>query len=256
MTSSLDSHRFDELLKLAHAAPDESLVDRLFAEVAGLPHEEPALTPQERNWVLLNLNENPIWDGLWQARVQQHGRLVSLPSMQQTTKSSVPESSRAQATIQWLAPLRYAVAATVLLGAVYGGLWGIGQATMPASYGLAAIDSDAPAFASAVRGESEASAFEQGTVSLLAAPTSTLGLFPRYDQDAATRAASSFERAYAEAAGPFDRAEAAFFAGKAYLMQDDRTEASRWLQLVLDQNVADYRDEAAALLAELNTMAN
>jgi FimV-like protein len=51
---------------------------------------------------------------------------------------------------------------------------------------------------------------------------------------------------------PFQRTESAFFLAKAHLMKADVDSARHWLGQVLEQQVADYRDEATQLLNRLD----
>jgi len=96
-------------------------------------------------------------------------------------------------------------------------------------------------------------AFRAGADALRQAPTSTWGLFPRYDPDDARRAITSFREAYRTTDDPFRRARASFFLAKAHLMTGDVEAARRALNQVLDQNVALYRSDAEALLRNLES---
>ena len=63
---------------------------------------------------------------------------------------------------------------------------------------------------------------------------------------------TQLESAFEGTSDPFQRAEAAFFLAKAHLMKADTEQAQQWLNQALEQQVADYRDEATALLNQLN----
>ena len=93
--------------------------------------------------------------------------------------------------------------------------------------------------------------FAEAARALLAAPQSTLGLFPRYDEARVAQALRHLHAAYDATLDPFQRAEIAFFLAKAYLMQQDVAPARGWLEQVQAQQVADYQAETARLLHAL-----
>lgn len=144
------------------------------------------------------------------------------------------------------------VAAVVV---AYLSLWVVGRATVPETYSYASVEAYDDALTMRVRGGNDAAdrSFREGADALLQAPTSTWGLFPRYDSDDARRAITSFREAYRATEDPFRRARASFFLAKAHLMTGDVEAARQALQQVLDQNVAVYRSDAEALLRHLES---
>jgi len=161
--------------------------------------------------------------------------------------------ARSSGNRRWAQMAGVGVAAVVV---AYLSLWIIGRATVPATYSHASVEAYDDALTMRVRGSSNDAAdrsFRAGADALRQAPTSTLGLFPRYDPDDARRAITSFREAYRATDDPFRRARASFFLAKAHLMTGDVEAARRALNQVLDQNVALYRSDAEALLRNLES---
>lgn len=164
---------------------------------------------------------------------------------------------RSRRLSSWHASVRTGLTVFLVALMAYGVLWVSGRAARPDTYALASIEAFDENLRTAVRGTDATSdaheAFASGAAALRDAPTSTWGLFPHYDDDAARRAVESLKRAFASADDPFRRARAAFFLGKAYLMLDNPTAARWWLQRAVEQDVAAYRDDAQALLRDLES---
>lgn len=157
----------------------------------------------------------------------------------------------------WRTPLRAAALVCIVLLTLYGGLWLAGRAMLPDTHPLASVEGYEAVLRGTVRSDDgtpdSGDAFAEGAEALRAAPESTWGLFPRYDRDTVQRAIESLAHAFASANDPFERARAAFFLGKAYLMLDNPTAARWWLQRCVEQDVAAYRDDAQTLLRRLDT---
>jgi hypothetical protein len=148
-----------------------------------------------------------------------------------------------------------AVAASVVLLALYGVLWLAGRAMLPDTYALADLSRYEPFLRPDTRHQDNPQdAFSEGGALLLEAPTHTLGLFPHYNQDQVARAVPSLTRAFDTAPNANQRAKAAFFLGKAYLMQNDTTQARVWLQEVLNQPSSLYHSDAQDLLERLDRL--
>ena len=253
---SLDSKRIEDFLRLAMAAPDEALLRRHFAGCAGQPASAP-LTDVERRWVVTNLQANASWQEHWQGLEAELGRPVSwvrkaMPDMPKTVaqdRPSVKQAWRSRLlTAQCLAP-----AAVLLVVFLYGVLWLTGRLLLPPTYALTSLTDYQEALTETVRSSQTdtRSDFARGAEALLAAPQSTIGLFPHHDRGQAERALTHLRRAFEQVQDPFERAEMAFFLAKASLMKDDVSSARHWLEQVLAQNVADYREDAATLLRQL-----
>lgn len=257
--SALDAAKIDALLRLATAPPDEALLGRFFAACTQNDLADP-VTPAQRRWVVANLEANGAWQAYWKELETAYGHPVQWPKSDFSLNGLEQGTDARPATRQpaRIAPLhtrlaRLAMVACFLLLAVYGGLWGLGQSMIPATYSLASIDQFEDVEAVQTRGTTVETPFAQGIKTLRAAHQNTLGLFPHYDTETVEQGIAHLQEAFSVAADAFQRAEAAFFLGKAHLMKDDPFGAHRWLTLSLDQNVADYRAEAQALLAQLST---
>lgn len=257
--SALDATKIDGLLRLAVAPPDEALLGRFFAACTQNDLAGP-ITPAQRRWVVANLEANPSWQAYWKELETAYGHPVQWPSAD-FTLNGIGHATDAQAVRQpaRLVPLhtrmaRLAMVASFLILAVYGGLWGLGQSMIPATYPLASIDAFDDVDAPQTRGsEAEAAPFTLGLDALRAAHENTLGLFPHYAPETVEQGIAHLQEAYSQAPDAFHRAETAFFLAKAHLMKADPFGAHRWLTLSLDQNVADYRAESQALLQRLST---
>ncbi|MDZ7344384.1 MAG: hypothetical protein ONA90_07700 [candidate division KSB1 bacterium] len=249
----------DQYLRLAHAPPDEALLRRYFAACKG-EHIELPLTEVERRWVTVNLEANPIWQQKWQELEEELGKAMDwrLQALFPQAKDK-PEFRFHLRGIGGIFELslpawafRLAVAVMIVL-AVYGALWVAGKTRLPETHQLASISEYRDELAAGVRGASATSSreFSAGAAALLAAPRNWLGLFPRYDSAHVDSAITHFQCAFAAVNDPFQRAEIAFFLAKAHLMKGDARPAEYWLNQVLAQNVADYREEATTLLQKL-----
>jgi hypothetical protein len=176
-------------------------------------------------------------------------------------RASVPSGVRRDRPVRRsagrISPVR--VSALVLGGviAVLCTLWVLGLSARPDTYALASIAEYDEVLQTTVRGAEEANAanpsFAAGASALLEAPVSTMGFFPRYDEDRAARAIQHLERSFHSSDDAFLRARAAFFLAKAHLMREETAEAERWLERVNEQNAAAYRDDAASLLQSLRS---
>lgn len=249
--SQPDSTRIDTLLRLASTAPDENLLRRFFAASTGAAD---TLTDTERRWVTTNLAANPAWQESWQRLEEEYGKAVAwTPS---PPRPAIGERPPSRGLLSRRGVGRPLVAGLLGLVLLYGVLWAAGRFATPDTYPLAAVtDYENVLRATARSADVEApSDFSTGAVALLAASRSTLGLFPHYDLAQTERARTHLRRAFDQTPEPFQRAEIAFFLAKAALMQNDVPAARAWLEQVPAQNVADYRDEAAALLQQLDRL--
>lgn len=231
--------QIDAFLRVAVTPPDEELLHRYRTAKA-------SLTEAERSKVEANLAFNPHWQ-------EAERRLV-------TEEEQKREGRPAFTPLRFLRPrtlLDWAVAATIVLLALYGILWFASRATLSESYSLASVSEDpyeSRLIETVRRSENGPRGdFERGAAALLAAPRSTLGLFPHYDPVQADSAVLYLERAFEATTEAFQRAEIAFFLGKAYLMHENTTAARDWLNRSLDQNVSVYREDAQELLVALDT---
>ena len=142
---------------------------------------------------------------------------------------------------------RYAAAAVLAVGVLYGALFAASRLSQSQMERLALVESDRLSVEGyGLRGmrtrggRSPADSarldrrYLRSLRELRAARTSTLGLFPRYDAAALRRAARELE-AIAQAAEPrsFIQLEALFFLGKARLAQGDRSGATQAFRKVV-----------------------
>lgn len=124
--------------------------------------------------------------------------------------------------------------------------------TRPAFFEEAQVEAFADVLTQNVRTEDASSTpFLSGAQELLQARSSYLGLFPHYNESHVRAAIGLLEVSYNASTDPVSKAKAAFFLGKAHLMNENPTEAASWFQTVLDQNVKAYRSESEALLSAL-----
>ena len=252
-----DSKRIDEFLRLAASAPDEDLLRRFFTACAGIePATGDPLTTAQRRWVTTNLAANPVWQESWRRLEEEFGRAVAWPPAPPPPAAGVRDRPPSRGLLSGRGLGRHLVTGLLGLVLLYGVLWTVGRLSVPDTYTLAAVTDYKNALRTSARSADveAASDFSTGAVALLAAPRTTLGLFPHYDRAQTERARTHLRRAFNQTSDPFQRAEIAFFLAKAALMQDDRPAARTWLEQVRIQNVADYRDEAAALLQQLDTL--
>lgn len=256
----LTASTIDQFLRLAKAPPDEALLRRYFSTCAGKEVISP-LTAAERRWVTVNLDANPSWQQKWVELEEKNGKPVSWQLHARSAEPAV--KSKSSHRMRWWAEFfeifqpqpafRYAITAALVGAVLYGTLWLGGRLLLPQTYALASVDDYKEVLRVEVRGASSAATreFSAGAASLLAAPRHWLGLFAHYDPARVDTAMAHFHRAFGAANGPFQRAEIAFFLAKAHLMKDDAGHAKPWLEQTLAQNVAEYRDEAKALLEKL-----
>ena len=151
--------------------------------------------------------------------------------------------------------VRYSMAAAVLLAALYGGLWYVGNTSLPRTYEAASIVGFEDALNNSTRSAGgEVTAFFTGMRAVKDAHQTTFGLFPHYDQAQAEIAIKNLTAAFQASKKPVERAEIAFFLAKAHLMKEDVQNAKRWLVAAHLQNVANYREDCEALLKVLSPM--
>ena len=255
--SPLNAAQIDALLRLATAPPDDVLLGRFFEACTQNDLQVP-ITPAERRWLLTNLEANPSWQAYWKELESAYGRPVPWPQPDLPLNGLSPAPAvGAIRPMARIIPLhtrmaRWAMVASFLLLAVYGGLWGLGQSMIPDTYPLASLEGFEHTLSQTRGNEAEAPPFDLGLEALNTAHQNTLGLFPHYDAEHVAQGLTHLQEAYSAATDGFQRAETAFFLAKGHLMKDDAVGAHRWLTLCLDQNVADYRDEATALLEHIN----
>lgn len=156
---------------------------------------------------------------------------------------------------------RGAVAAVVLLG-LYGGLYGVSSALQSPLDRLAAVEVSSQvvdsyaetSLRSPVPEADTASADEQylEALSILrGARTSTLGLFPRYDQEALAQAEREFNHVLERIEpGSFLALEARFYLGKISLAQEEVEAARRHFKTVVKKE-GRQADEAYEVLKTL-----
>jgi len=181
-----------------------------------------------------------------------------------------PESSEAQEATPSLLEVflnvpvllrRGAVAAVVLVG-LYGGLYGVSTALQSPLDRLATVEVSSQVVDSyagttlrdPVPEADTASVDEQylkALSTLRDARTSTLGLFPRYDQDALARAEQGLSRVLEQVdAGSFLALEARFYLGKIFLAQEEVQAARRHFKAVV-KGEGRRADEAYDILKTL-----
>jgi len=133
--------------------------------------------------------------------------------------------------------LSIAIAATVLV--LYAMLWGISEMTTPTHERLAAIDADelyVEGFGATRSSPNEATAADappgadvlylEALEHLRYARSDVLGLFPRYDQEALSKAETRLRSVIdAEEAGSFVQLDAYYFLGKIHLARGEEEEA-------------------------------
>ena len=262
--AELTISKIDQFLQLAKTPPDESLLRRFFSACAGEEIESP-LTKNERRWVSLNMEANPSWQEKWTELENQFGESVDWKAEAWTPPEhiDIPKPQRQRRTFAELfdvfvpvPALRFAAAAAPVIIVLYGGLRVIGTTTLSESYHLASISDYENVLSESVRGELSTSEFSAGVRELLAAHSDWFGLFPHYDLTRIDNAIPQLRIAFQDTEDEFQRTEIAFFLAKAYLMKEDAKSAKKWLNEVLAQNVADYREDAAELLKKLDAEFN
>jgi hypothetical protein len=257
--NEFNSRRIDEFLRLAQEPPDEALLRRYFLSCTR-KEVLPPLTDAERRWVTVNMDANPSWQQSWERLEKEFGRgadwrkkALFPASPQQRKQDSVNYPGTEDYRLPFISTSwRYAAAAAVLLFALYGTLWFAGRATLPETYPMASLNGYEETLSNQIRSKTaKEDEFSKGIEALLGAQESTLGLFPHYNPANVSEAIAHLNQAFDSAIDPFQRAEIAFFIGKAYLMRADKMNAKYWFEEVLVQNVADYREEAVELIGEL-----
>lgn len=181
------------------------------------------------------------------------------------TLDPVPEAAPAadRRPLRRLRPLGLRVAAILLVGLImYGALWLAGRQAQPAMQQIAAFTTEDFEMQNLrMRGAQPATPavtpdalYQQALPLLQSARTTTLGLFPRYDQDDLAAAADLLERAAAqEQEGTILHFEATYLLGKIHLLQGDVAGARAALQTVAAGQ--DWRaEEAAALLDRIERL--
>lgn len=252
----VDPDKIDKMLRLANAPVDEELLRRYFDLCLGKEIES-RLKDAERRWITVNLRSNPSWREKWKALEDQLGKSVDWQHLAFYHRNLTKPKAETDDAVTWLATLqsRWAfglAAVAVVLVVLYGSLWLVGRWRLPETYKWASVEEFRDLLQVRVRGESAEAVFSAGVESMLAAKQDWFGLFPHYDRERVESAVADFGRAFEDTSDPFQRAEIAFFLAKAYLMKEDETNARRWLNITLAQNVADYRQETIALLAKLD----
>jgi TolA-binding protein len=133
--------------------------------------------------------------------------------------------------------VRWAAAAVVLVGLLYGGLYGVSRFTQSSAERLALVDlseTQIQGYQLTTRGapatdniESTDALYLDALQTLREARVSTLGLFPRYESGKLARAEELLQQVIEqEEAGSFLQVEAHFFLGKVHLAQGE-IEAAR-----------------------------
>ena len=239
MSEHVSGSQIDSHVRLAAEPPDQELLRRYFQESDGATDTD-RLTEAEKRWVATNIELNPTWQKAWSTIVEASSRKTS--HFRRDHRSSHRRKRLLMAS---------------LAGAIslYGVLWIGGRAFLPDTYPLASIKEHENHLDRQTRStvtESQ-TRFAAASRAMLTANESTFGLFPGYDREKTRQAIKDLTRAFEMSSDPFERAEVAFFLAKAHLMESDALSARIWLQRVEAQQVADYRAEAAELLAELET---
>lgn len=256
-----DSDQVDPYLRLALEEPDLILLRAYFEAVqAGVPMQ--ALSESEERWVVTNLNFNPPWQEAWGSLEDEVGQTVPWPMLRvdgtpeppkKTPPPEAPPARKSRLTFLRRRRTLWMAAAVVVL---YGVLWQGGRQLTGDTFEAASLQGQEASLLSAVRSSERRgdTAFIEGATALLDAPTSVLGLFPRYSQERATTAARELERAFLALTDPFQRAETAFYIAKAHLMLGDPDTARRWLQTADEQGVVDFQDDIARVLSALEAL--
>jgi len=247
----------DRLLKLAQQPPEEKLLRRFFQ--ASKAHvDEHGFGDNEYRWLSINLKSNPLWQKKWRQLEQEAGILVDCNTLS-PPKVRPPEQEhhfRWRLDLSRLAPsFRFATGLVLVLLISYSALRVVSEIKTPPTYELASLDDYKMDFPNRRRsaGIVSKSDFESALRLLFNAKRDWLGLWPRYHAARVNSAITLLRAEFDKTNEPFKRAEIAFLLGKASLMINHIEESRTWLELVLDQNVADYRQEAQHLLEQLPT---
>ena len=166
---------------------------------------------------------------------------------------------------RWPSEVQWAFAALFVAGCLAGALWGIDQLTRSPLDELAAVEASQTRIEgyrmdamSSVADSDSVSAdrlFLQALVKLREARTTTLGLFPRYDEEKLAEAQTLLQQAV-EVAEPssFVELESRFFLAKSYLAKEQLFEARGELQ-VLARRDSRRAAESVGLLQDLQRVA-
>lgn len=241
-SDDVGEERINTFVRLAIKPPEEDLL-RVHFEACSelLDASSTSLSTAQRRWVMSNLEANPTWQNSWRIFEKSLGRTVSWN----------PHGSFRYGRPRGRLSAHRRAAASILVGAlVYGALWFGGRATLSKTYAWASLEGYETHLDQEARssGTESQSAFASAAEILVATPSSTLGLFPHYDQARVNRAVQYLKIAYVATSDPFQRAEIAFFLAKTSLMKNDVPVAIEWLERVQAQNVADYRVDSRLLL--------
>lgn len=245
----------ERYLKLALAPPDEALLRRYLGLEPGSPSAGsgyPCLGREEVRWVETNLAYNPAWQRCRDLLLERERGPHSAESRGYSSSRPPRVRDAGHRGVLGRVPLPVRVALCGL--AVYASLWVGGRQQAGPTFYLANVGGYEQVLERPMRGEDPVrhTAFRQGATALLAARRTTFGLFPRYDANRIEEAEDAFSLAYEMYKDPFHRAEIAFFLGKAALMRENEGEAKLWFERALSYDVADYREEAQAILTELD----
>lgn len=187
------------------------------------------------------------------------------PSPKQTAPDEGGHQSASEARILALPrAIRWAAAAVVLVGLLYGGLYVVSEATQSDADQLALVnlsETQIEGYELTMRGApatadtaSSDALYLEALRTLRSARTSTLGLFPRYDRDRLAQAEQLLERVIErEAPRSFLQIEAHFFLGKVHLAQGDVEAARSNFQTVARQE-GRRTSEAVDILTKLQEM--
>lgn len=240
----VSTNQIDTYIRLANEPIDERLLERYFQVRCG-DESAGSLTPIEDRWIVSNLAANESWKVAWRSLERRKGHLVRPADL------AVPISIGAQRRHVWTA--KWPIAAALAFVALYGVLWMGGRVALPETHRLASLEGYQGLLEQQTRsmGTEAQNSFAEAAKALLAAPHNVLGLFPGYDESHVEDAIDYLGEAFRASPDPFERAEIAFFLAKAHLMNNDGANARDWLQRVLDQEVADYREDSEKLLDAL-----
>lgn len=178
------------------------------------------------------------------------------PLLESAPERPAPAADRT--SLRRLLYLGLRVAAVLLVGLIaYGALWQVSRQMQPTLQQVAAFTAkDFEMLGVRMRGAKPATPavtpdalYQQALPFLQSARTTTLGLFPRYDQDDLAQAADLLDRAVAqEQEGTVLHLEATYLLGKIHLLQGDISGARAALQTVAARQ--DWRAEDAAALLD------
>ena len=244
-----------DLIRHVISPPDDDLLRRYFASHAELgPLFNTQLTEEEHHRVVVGLNMNPEWQAAWQDLEKEFGLSVEWPKQQTVSITSRSSPFPLFRTLQKAAPVRYGLAASLLLVVVYGVLWGIGRATLLDTYEWASLERYQSSLETVDRDTTQSGDpgdFASAVDALLNARRSTFGLFPGYDQATVQGSIEHLENALETETDVFRRGLMLYLLTKASLMQNQPLEARRWLNqltaLSFDLQGEFYAEDVAFL---------